>query len=77
MSWTDLHDLLKKHEITPRETEIIETLVEGHSNKAIARILDANVGTIKVQVKNILFKMNAMSRTHVASIYYKTLYGIN
>jgi len=54
--------------LTPRETEIIEHLAEGQSNKVIARELGITDGTVKLHVKAILRKLNISSRVEAAVI---------
>ncbi len=53
-------------ELTPRETEILGQLAEGHSNKIIARNLGISDGTVKLHVKAILRKLNMHSRVEAA-----------
>ena len=52
--------------LTPREMEILGYLAAGHSNKVIARHLELAESTIKVQVQNILRKLNLSSRVQAA-----------
>ena len=52
--------------LTPRELEILGHLAAGHSNKIIARQLDLAESTIKVQVQNILRKLELSSRVQAA-----------
>lgn len=47
--------------LTPRETEVMRWLVEGKSNKMIARILDISSRTVEIHRKNIIDKMQANS----------------
>jgi two-component system nitrate/nitrite response regulator NarL len=58
------HSLLA--DLTPRETEILEHIAEGQSNKVIARELDISDGTVKLHVKSILRKLNVHSRVEAA-----------
>lgn len=53
-------------DLTPRETEILEHIAEGQSNKVIARELDITDGTVKLHVKSILRKLNVHSRVEAA-----------
>lgn len=53
-------------DLTPRETEILEHIAEGQSNKVIARELDISDGTVKLHVKSILRKLNVHSRVEAA-----------
>jgi two-component system nitrate/nitrite response regulator NarL len=48
--------------LSAREQEVLDYLVEGLSNKAIARKLDISVGTVKVHVKHLLHKLDLHSR---------------
>jgi len=49
--------------LTSRESEILQLLAEGCSNREIAERLVLSEGTIKFHVHNILGKLNAASRT--------------
>jgi Response regulator containing a CheY-like receiver domain and an HTH DNA-binding domain len=49
--------------LTSRETEILQLLAEGCSNRKIAERLVLSEGTIKFHIHNILGKLNATSRT--------------
>lgn len=55
-------------ELTPREQEILCHLVEGQSNKVIARRLGISDGTVKLHVKAILRKLAVHSRVEAAVI---------
>lgn len=55
-------------DLTPRETEIIEHLAIGQSNKVIARELGITDGTVKLHVKAILRKLGVSSRVEAAVI---------
>jgi DNA-binding NarL/FixJ family response regulator len=52
--------------ITGRELRVLELLQKGQSNKAIARELAIEEGTVKVHVHRILKKLNAHNRTQAA-----------
>jgi len=52
--------------LTPREMDILRLMVEGLTNRAIAKILDLSPGTGKGYVQPILKKLNASDRTHAA-----------
>lgn len=49
-------------DLTTRELEVFDYLIEGLCNKAIARKLDISVGTVKVHVKHVLRKLDLHSR---------------
>jgi DNA-binding NarL/FixJ family response regulator len=52
--------------LTERESEILQLIVEGKGNKAIADDLGLAQGTVKNYVSRILEKLNARSRTELA-----------
>ncbi|ENR9710303.1 two-component system response regulator NarL [Providencia stuartii] len=52
--------------LTPRETNILELIAQGLSNKMIARKLDIAESTVKVHVKHLLKKLNLKSRVEAA-----------
>jgi len=54
--------------LTPRESEILELLAEGQSNKLIAKNLGISDGTVKLHVKAILRKLEIHSRVEAAVI---------
>lgn len=47
--------------LTPRERQVMEQLVEGHSNKEIARRLDVSPRTVEVYRARVMEKMGAAS----------------
>lgn len=49
-------------DLTAREVEVLDYLVEGMCNKVIARKLGISVGTVKVHVKHVLRKLDLHSR---------------
>ncbi|MBR0874895.1 response regulator transcription factor [Bradyrhizobium tropiciagri] len=51
---------------SPREKLILNCLIEGDSNKCIARKLDIAEATVKVHVKAILRKIRVQNRTQAA-----------
>ena len=52
--------------LTSREEEIILLVMEGMSNKMIARELDISDGTVKVHMKHILKKLGLKTRVEAA-----------
>lgn len=52
--------------LSPREQAILSFLVEGNSNKCIARKIDIAEATVKVHVKAILRKIRVQNRTQAA-----------
>ena len=53
-------------QFSPRELYILRCLIDGSSNKAIAREYDIAEGTVKVHVKAILRKIKVKNRTQAA-----------
>jgi two-component system, NarL family, nitrate/nitrite response regulator NarL len=51
---------------SPREAEILQRLLQGHSNKTIARELGITETTVKVHLKSLLRKISASNRTQAA-----------
>ena len=52
--------------LTEQEGRILEHLIEGKSNKLIAREVGIAEGTVKVHVKHVLKKLNLRSRVEAA-----------
>jgi len=59
-------NMLEAYPLTERELEVLELIVEGYSNAAIAEKLYITVGTVKTHVRNILNKLCADDRTQAA-----------
>jgi DNA-binding NarL/FixJ family response regulator len=61
-------DSLTRAELTSRESEVLQLVADGESNKGIARQLRIEIGTVKSHMSAIMGKLGATSRTHAASI---------
>ena len=59
----DVNTSSLKKTLTNRETQILEILAKGLSNKEIANIFNLSVHTINVHVRNIYRKLQAANRT--------------
>lgn len=59
---------LAHNELTRRESDVLQLLVEGHGNKQIASVLGIATETVKCHVKSILEKVGASTRTQAAAI---------
>ena len=59
----DVNTSSLKKTLTNRETQILEILAKGLSNKEIANIFDLSVHTVNVHVRNIYRKLQAANRT--------------
>jgi two-component system NarL family response regulator len=60
-----------KPSLTKRETDVLQLLAEGRSNKDIARRLKITEGTAKTHVKAILTKLDALSRTEAVAVAHR------
>lgn len=52
--------------LTDREKQILQCLLNGYSNKHIARALEISEGTVKVHLKSLMKKISAGNRTQAA-----------
>lgn len=59
LSWSD-------YTLTDRELEVLQLIVDGFSNAAIAEQLYISIGTVKTHVRHILNKLCADDRTQAA-----------
>jgi DNA-binding CsgD family transcriptional regulator/tetratricopeptide (TPR) repeat protein len=57
--------------LTPREQEVLRHLVEGRTNRQIARALFISEKTASVHVSNIMGKLGAASRAEAAAIAHR------
>ena len=55
--------------LTKRETEIVDLLPEGHTNKAIAQQLGIAEHTVETHLDRIYRKLRVQSRTEAACKY--------
>jgi len=60
--------------LTPREHDVLRSVVEGLTNKEIGRRLDIAPGTVKVHVERILGKLGVSDRTQAAVLAVR--YGL-
>jgi NarL family two-component system response regulator LiaR len=54
--------------LTPRETEILRMIADGHGNAEIAKALYLGLGTVKGHIRDILEKLKAADRTQAAVV---------
>ncbi|MDY7016086.1 MAG: response regulator transcription factor [Cyanobacteriota bacterium] len=62
----EYQQLIEAYPLTERELDVLELIVAGCSNAAIAEKLHITVGTVKTHVRNILSKLCADDRTQAA-----------
>jgi DNA-binding NarL/FixJ family response regulator len=58
---TNIGDIVKKHQLTSREKEILKLYVDGFTNNEIAERLNLSVFTVKTHKNNIMQKYNFKS----------------
>ncbi|NVK18271.1 MAG: response regulator transcription factor [Methylocystaceae bacterium] len=56
------------NELTAREREVLKYLVEGHSNKVIANILELQEVTVRAHLKGVFRKLGVSSRTQAVGL---------
>jgi DNA-binding CsgD family transcriptional regulator len=59
-------------QLTAREADVLQHMVNGESNAEIARALFVSPGTVKFHVKNILRKMNVSNRAEATAHYLRS-----
>jgi DNA-binding NarL/FixJ family response regulator len=53
--------------LTPRETQILDAIADGLTNKAIARRLGISLHTVKFHVESVFRKLGASTRTEAVA----------
>ena len=61
--------------LTPREREVVEYTLKGHSADAVGRILGIASGTVRIHRKNIYSKLGINSQGELFSRFIATLSG--
>ena len=54
--------------LTHRETQVLQAIVDGRSNKEIGSDLHITEGTVKVHVSSVLRKLNVLDRTQAVTL---------
>jgi len=54
-------------ELTPRESDVLEQIVQGRSNKEIASELSVSEATVKTHINSLLGKLGVTDRTQAAT----------
>ena len=63
-----LADHVTHDDLSPREREVLQQMLEGGSNKDIAATLSISEHTVNVHVKNILSKLGVSGRTEAVTV---------
>lgn len=61
--------------LTPREREVVEFTLKGHSAAAVGRILEISPGTVRIHRRNIYSKLRIRSQGELFSGFITTLLG--
>jgi two-component system NarL family response regulator len=56
-----------KSPLSPRETEILELVFKGSSNRDVAQALSITEGTVRIHISNILHKLGVKRRTEAVA----------
>ena len=59
--------------LTPREREVVEYVLKGHSSDAIGKILEISPGTVRIHRKNIYSKLAINSQGDLFSLFIRAL----
>ncbi len=59
--------------LTPRERQVVEFTLKGHSADAVGRILGISPGTVRIHRRNIYSKLQIRSQGELFSKFIKTL----
>ena len=62
-----LAERMGTEDLTPREADVLEQIVNGKSNKEIANELDISEATVKTHINSLLSKLGVTDRTQAAT----------
>jgi DNA-binding CsgD family transcriptional regulator len=60
---------LFRRRITPRETQVVAQVLQGHSSESIAKNLGISVGTVRIHRRNIYAKLQISSQQELFAIF--------
>ena len=66
---TQLEEFEKLYRFSPREIEVFQLVLEGHSNSEIAECLFISENTVKFHIKNLLRKTACTSKTSLVTLF--------
>ena len=64
---------LFSNRISPRETQVVAQVLEGHSSESIAKNLGISVGTVRIHRRNIYAKLQISSQQELFAIFFKKI----
>lgn len=59
--------------LTPRETQVVAQVLEGHSSDSIAKDLGISVGTVRIHRRNVYAKLQISSQQELFSIFFNNI----
>jgi len=59
--------------ITPRETQVVAQVLEGHSSESISKSLGISAGTVRIHRRNVYAKLGISSQQELFSIFFKKI----
>jgi len=59
--------------LTPRETQVVAQVLEGHSSDSIGKDLGISVGTVRIHRRNIYAKLQISSQQELFAIFFKKI----
>lgn len=59
--------------ITPRESQVVAQVLEGHSSEAIAKNLGISVGTVRIHRRNVYGKLHISSQQELFAIFFQEI----
>ncbi len=60
-----------RNRLTPRETQVVVQVLEGHSSDSIAKDLGISVGTVRIHRRNVYTKLQISSQQELFAIFFK------
>lgn len=61
--------------LTPREKEVVELTLRGHSAEAVGRLLQISAGTVRIHRRNIYAKLRISSQGELFSMFIQAMLG--
>lgn len=61
--------------LTPRERQVVELTLRGHSAEAIGRLLEISAGTVRIHRRNIYAKLRITSQGELFSMFINAMLG--